>query len=83
MNMNKWFFIILFLIAGIPSIFAQSIYIPLEFQDAYENGTRSLDGKPGPDYWQNHSDYKITAELDPTSGKLVGSAVITYYNSSP
>ncbi len=83
MKMNIRIFILLFLLYGISSVFAQSIYIPLEFQDAYENGTRSLDGKPGPEYWQNHSDYKITASLDPASGKLYGSAIITYFNSSP
>ena len=45
-------------------IFSQSLYVPLEFQEAYENGTRSLDGKPGADYWQNHADYKIKANLN-------------------
>lgn len=64
-------------------IFTQSLYIPLEFQAAYENGTRSLDGKPGAEYWQNRSDYKINASIDPVTGLLYGSAVITYYNSSP
>lgn len=64
-------------------IFTQSLYIPLEFQAAYENGTRSLDGKPGAEYWQNRSDYKINASIDPVTGLLNGSAVITYYNSSP
>ncbi|HMT11844.1 MAG TPA: hypothetical protein PKA39_09525, partial [Ignavibacteria bacterium] len=75
--------ILLFLILCFSRVFSQGMYIPLEFQEAYENGTRSLDGKPGADYWQNHSDYRITAELDPVSGKLSGSAVITYFNSSP
>lgn len=62
---------------------AQSIYIPLEFEAAYEEGTRSLDGRPGSDYWQNHSDYKISVSLYPQSGLVKGSAVITYYNNSP
>jgi hypothetical protein len=62
---------------------AQSLYLPLEFQAAYEEGTRSFDGKPGVNYWQNRSEYKITAELDPAAGRLYGSAVIVYYNNSP
>lgn len=64
-------------------IYTQSIYVPLEYQAAYEDGTRSLDGKPGAEYWQNHSEYKITASLDPVTGLLSGSAGIIYYNSSP
>lgn len=64
-------------------IFSQSLYVPLEFQEAYENGTRSLDGKPGIDYWQNRSDYKIKANLNPESGILSGSEEIIYYNQSP
>ena len=64
-------------------IFSQSLYVPLEFQEAYENGTRSLDGKPGADYWQNHADYKIKANLNPQSGILSGSEEITYLNQSP
>lgn len=63
--------------------YSQDLYIPLEFQSAYEDGTRSLDGKPGADYWQNKSDYKISARLNPTAGIISGSAVITYYNNSP
>lgn len=75
------FFVILFL--SISTGFAQSLFIPLEFQDAYEEGTRSLDGKPGPDYWQNHSDYKLSVTLDPVNSEIIGSGTITYYNASP
>jgi hypothetical protein len=63
--------------------FSQSLYIPLEFEAAYEDGTRSLDGKPGADYWQNKSDYKISVTLYPATGYIKGSANITYYNNSP
>jgi hypothetical protein len=64
-------------------LLGQSLYVPLEFQEAYENNTRSLDGKPGQDYWQNKSDYIITARLNTETGLLSGSAKITYYNQSP
>ncbi|MEO8512608.1 MAG: M1 family metallopeptidase [Ignavibacteria bacterium] len=73
--------VLLFLVSA--GIYAQSIYVPLEFQEAYENGTRLLDGKPGAEYWQNHSDYKISVKLDPLKGIISGSAAITYFNSSP
>lgn len=79
---NRNFILILFFLVS-AGIYAQSIYVPLEFQEAYENGSRSLDGKPGAEYWQNHTDYKINAKLDPLTGILTGSAQITYFNSSP
>jgi hypothetical protein len=63
-------------------LFSQSLYVPLEFQEAYENGTRSTDGKPGADYWQNRADYKIKANLNPESGILSGSEEIIYSNQS-
>ncbi|MCI0448525.1 MAG: M1 family metallopeptidase [Chlorobi bacterium] len=74
--------LILILIA-VSADLAQSLYIPLEFEEAYEDGTRSLDGKPGTDYWQNKSDYVITVELDPVKSTISGTAEITYYNNSP
>jgi len=62
-------------------LYAQSI--PLNMQDAYEQGTRSYDGKPGINYWTNHADYSIKVSLDPESRLVSGKAVITYYNNSP
>ena len=59
------------------------VYLPLNFQNALETGTRTLNGKPGANYWQNSSDYEITVELLPDSSYLVGSEKVTYYNNSP
>jgi len=74
---------VLFIIAV--SLFAQqsSLFIPIDVQKAYENGTRSFNGEPGENYWINHSDYEINVELIPDSSLIVGSAKITYYNESP
>ena len=33
---------------------AQSLYMPRDIQNAFKKETRSLDGKPGKNYWQNH-----------------------------
>ncbi len=60
-----------------------SLYIPRNILNAYEKGTRSFDGKPGPKYWVNHSDYKIKAEILPVTRSLKGHEWITYYNNSP
>lgn len=47
------------------------------------NEYRSASGAPGPKYWQNRADYKITATLDTAQHRLTGTVVITYKNNSP
>ena len=66
-------------------ILAQSsqLYIPLNIQKAFENRTRSYDGKAGAKYWQNRADYKIDINFDPDTQLLAGSEHITYFNNSP
>ncbi len=59
------------------------LMVPLEVQQAYEKGTRSPNGQPGPNYWQNHADYQIKVSLDPQTRELSGSEKITYTNESP
>jgi len=62
---------------------SKSLYIYPELMTAYKKGTRSADGSPGKKYWQNRSDYKIVANLDPSTGKITGTERITYFNNSP
>jgi len=57
--------------------------MPIEVAIAFQNGTRSNDGNPGPSYWQNSSNYNIEAELFTDDSKLAGSESIVYYNNSP
>ena len=52
----------------------------LEFQLAIENGTRTETGEPGPAYWQQWTDYELTATLDPDEKRVTGSARITHFN---
>ncbi len=59
------------------------LYMPVEFKKAYENGTRKMDGTVSPIYWQNRSNYKLRATIDPTTRLLTGEAEITYFNNSP
>lgn len=84
---NKFLLSVLLLIVQLFSlqIKAQQSTLPspLNIQDAYKTGTRTFDGKPGPNYWQNKSEYKIKAELDPASRKLSGEESIAYFNNSP
>ena len=67
------------------SVFAQidGLYIPLEVQKAYSKQTRAMDGTPGKKYWQNRSEYKISAKIDTISQALIGSETIRYFNNSP
>ena len=50
-----------------------------------KNGTntRSANGQPGHEYWQNRADYQLTAKLDEQKNEITGSGVVTYTNNSP
>ncbi len=58
-------------------------FMPFEIRQAYQKGTRAISGLPGQNYWQNHADYKIAAELLSDESKLIGEEEITYFNNSP
>ncbi len=57
--------------------------IPPGLQQAYELGTRSPDGRPGENYWQNRADYDLRVQFDPVSRKIAGTGTVTYFNNSP
>lgn len=58
-------------------------YIPLNIQKAIGNHTRTTIGIPGKNYWQNHSNYKITVDFSPEKNTLSGKVEIVYFNESP
>jgi hypothetical protein len=66
-----------------PVLSQENLYIPTNYQKAFDSKTRSKDGKPGENYWQNHADYEIYVELIPEQRKLVGDETISYENNSP
>lgn len=59
------------------------IDVPDLFLNAIDMGTRSVDGHPGENYWQNEASYDLYAELDPDNHTIFGSASVTYQNNSP
>jgi hypothetical protein len=59
------------------------LYIPRNVQKAFDNRTRSLDGKPGINYWQNGAKYNIDVEFDPMTRLVEGKEKIKYFNNSP
>ena len=65
-----------------------SRYDPLETFAPFDVGQaptvyRSASGVPGPQYWQNRSDYIIHAALDPATHVITGTVEIHYTNNSP
>lgn len=62
---------------------AQQLYMPRNVAAAYRAGTRSADGKPGPNYWQNRAVYKISITVAPPNRTVTGTEEITYTNNSP
>ncbi|MEJ2482451.1 MAG: M1 family metallopeptidase [Gemmatimonadota bacterium] len=56
---------------------------PSRYQNALAAGTRSPDGRPGENYWQQAADYRIAVEIEPETARLTGSESITYHNRSP
>ena len=58
------------------------VFFPMFYPDAV-NVYRSASGMPGPKYWQNRADYKITVNLDTSTNRIGGTTTITYTNNSP
>ena len=57
--------------------------VPLNVQQLYDKGYRSIDGRPGKNYWQNSADYNIAVNYNPFSRLVSGSEEIIYTNNSP
>ena len=62
---------------------AQGLYMPRDVQRAYQKGTRSVDGKPGKNYWLCHGHYNISIAVTPPSPRVKGHELITWFNNSP
>ncbi len=66
-----------------PRTRAMAVPVLEGFEQAVLKGTRTRTGAPGPKYWQQWSEYKLEAELNPVSKRLTGHGTIKYYNRSP
>ena len=60
-----------------------SLYMPRAVRRAYQKGTRSPDGRPGPRYWQNRGRYSMTVTAMPPDRLIKGTEEIIYWNASP
>lgn len=59
-----------------------SLPVPDEVREAIDAGSRTWEGAPGDNYFQNHTDYQIEARLFPESDSLRGKVMMTYHNDS-
>ena len=57
--------------------------VPESYQYTVRKGTRSEDGAPGPEYWQQWTNYDLHARLNPEKRTIEGRGTITYFNNSP
>src|SRR5437763_1991031 len=64
-------------------LMSQSLYVPRDVKEAYKKGTRSPDGRPGSNYWQNNGRYDIILTATPPERTIRGTETITYVNNSP
>lgn len=62
---------------------AQQLYMPRDVKQAFNKGTRSPDGRPGPRYWQNKASYNIDITALPPDRTISGKEEIVYTNNSP
>ncbi|MEO6405422.1 MAG: M1 family metallopeptidase [Ferruginibacter sp.] len=60
-----------------------SLYQPRDVTAAYTKGTRSPDGRPGKNYWQNQGVYNISITATPPDRNIKGTEEISYINNSP
>lgn len=79
--MYKFFFLLFFI--SIKTFSQNALPVPLNIQKALDNQTRSIDGKPGKNYWQNKAVYDINVNFNPATRLLKGRESITYENNSP
>lgn len=71
-----------FLLNGTIALQAQELYMPRNIKAAYDKGTRSKDGSPGKQYWQNHGKYDMTIQVHPDTRVVEGTETIKYTNNS-
>lgn len=64
-------------------LYAQGLFMPRGVKQAFDNNTRSLNGMPGKNYWENHAHYRIDVTATPPNRIVKGKETIAYFNNSP
>jgi hypothetical protein len=81
--MKKPFLLLALLITVFALHSNAQLYMPRDISKAFAKGTRSMDGKPGKNYWQNFGRYNITVTATPPDRNIKGTETIMYTNNSP
>ncbi len=81
--MKKKIFVVFGVLFVCVNLYAQELYMPRNVKNAFKNETRSADGKPGKNYWQNKANYNISISVAPPNKTVSGTEEITYTNNSP
>ena len=80
--MKKLFSLALLVGLGTYTVKAQELYMPRNIKAAYDKGTRSMNGNPGTNYWQNHGRYNMDLKVDAETKVVSGQEEIVYSNNS-
>jgi hypothetical protein len=81
---HTYLFLLSIILSATIHCYAQTLpALPINLQATYSNGTRTANGAPGKNYWQNSADYTIKISFDPKSRILNGTVGIDYVNNSP
>ncbi|MFA6947222.1 MAG: M1 family peptidase, partial [Pedobacter sp.] len=93
MNKLKFLFCFIALLCAVSEAFTQQEQAvnKYDYHDTFgpifytKNGNefRSAGGQPGPKYWQNRADYKLSVRLNEKTNEISGTEVLTYTNNSP
>jgi len=63
--------------------YAQPLFISRDIKEAYKKETRSKDGRPGKNYWQNRANYSMDITAMVPDRNIIGKETIQYFNESP
>jgi hypothetical protein len=72
-----------FLLIGSNGLAQTVLPVPRNIQEAINKGSRTNEGVPGKNYWQNGADYSIHVQFDPATRLVSGTESIVYFNHSP
>ncbi|MFN5909939.1 MAG: M1 family peptidase, partial [Bacteroidota bacterium] len=72
-----------FTLTGARFCAGQSKFAQLDVELPTPNGFRTAAGAPGPSYYQQKADYKMSIRIDDETQRLYGEETIAYTNNSP
>jgi hypothetical protein len=81
-RVGRWLFCVL-CVSLLAAQTPQTLYMPRTYRRAIAGGTRSMDGRPGSNYWENHARYRITVKASPPDRTIHGTEQVSYVNNSP